>query len=143
MNDTERLLHRLAGERDIRNLIAKLGHLADDGDNDDYLDLWAPDSTYHEADVEHSGREPQRARLERHQAASVQGVGSDARHLNTTLWVEFDDDENARAQSYYLYIRDASTGSPRIASTGRYWDRFRYANGRWYFVERRKARAFN
>ena len=133
MSDDERALDRLASERDIRNLIARLAHLADDGDIDEYLDMWTEDSTWSAGDgVQHTGREPRRARVHAHRADGTQGPGTNSRHLNTTLWVAFDDDDHARAESYFLYLRDAST-APHVKMTGRYLDRFRRTPAGWKY----------
>jgi len=129
-------LDRLVAERDIRNLIARLAHLADDGDIDEYLDMWTEDSSWSGPDgIQHTGREGRRARVEAHRADGTQGPGTHARHLNTTLWVTFDDDDHARAESYYLYLRDATT-EPQLKLTGRYYDQFRRTPDGWKYSGR-------
>ena len=134
--DTARLLDRLAAEAEIRNLIARVAHLADDGDIDEYLDLWTEDSSWGRGNGDvRTGREPRRQRVHEDRADGTQGPGTHSRHLNTTLWVAFDDDDHARAESYFLYLRDATT-APHVKMTGRYQDRFRRTPDGWKFAGR-------
>ena len=66
--------------------------------------------------------------------------------MNTTLWVQVDDADNARAESYWLYLTDANGGAagaygdhgttPIIQMTGRYVDRFRRTPTGWKLASR-------
>ena len=134
-SDRDAAVDRLLAEQEIRNLIARLAHLADDGDIEEYLDLWTEDATWTAEGVPHTGRDARRARIHAHRADGTQGPGTSSRHLNTTLWVAVDSDE-ATAQSYYVYMRDATT-APHVARTGRYYDTFRRTPDGWKYAERR------
>jgi uncharacterized protein (TIGR02246 family) len=142
-DERDALLDRLVSERDIRNLVAKVAQLADDGEVDDYLDLWTDDASWIYEGVAHSGRDALRRRVLDFRGNAIQGPGTGTRHLNTTLWVSFDDDDHARGESYFVFLRDANSGRPEVGLTGRYLDRFvRTADG-WRFAEREIVSAVN
>lgn len=131
-------LDRVVAESEIRNLVARLGHLADDGDIDVYLSMWTEDGAWGRGDgsAMQQGHEQLRARILADRAADVQGPGTNSRHLNTTLWVQIDSDDTAHAESYFLYLRDASSDKPTVAKTGRYRDQFRRTADGWKFYRR-------
>ena len=132
----ESTLKRVAAESEIRNLVARLGHLADDGDLQVYLSLFTPDAEWHTPTGEvRRGHTDILAGANERRVTGVQGPGTDSRHVNTTLWVEVGDDGTARAQSYFLYLRSCST-SPVLVSTGRYNDEFRETPDGWKMARR-------
>src|SRR5262245_22731006 len=99
--------------------------------------MWTEDSTWVGPDgVPHTGRDARRARIDAYRADGTQGPGTNSRHLNTTLWVTFDGDDDARTESYFIYLRDAAT-APHVARTGRYYDQFRRTADGWKFASRR------
>ncbi|MCH6231613.1 nuclear transport factor 2 family protein [Microbacterium sp. CFH 31415] len=131
---------RLTAESDIRNLIARLGHLADDGDPDEYLGLWTEDGVWDRGNGEaHRGREALRERVLAYRASGLQGPGTGTKHLNTTLWVSIDSDDRAHAQSYFVFLTGASNAialeldapRPQIALSGRYDDEFVRTGAGW------------
>jgi ketosteroid isomerase-like protein len=140
-------IHRCIAESEIRNIVARLGHLADDGDIDEYLSLLTDDATWASP-----GRPPRRghpdlrARILEDRAAGIQGPGRATRHVNTTLWVHVDDADHARAQSYWLYLTNANGGTagahgnpgatPSVQMTGRYVDSFRRTPTGWKLSNR-------
>src|SRR3954447_18399546 len=134
MDSTASSVQRLLAESEIRNIVARLGHLADDGDIDEYLSLLTKDASW-----QTPGRPPRvghdnlRTRIVEDRAAGIQGPGAASRHVNTTLWVAVDDEDNARAESYWMYLTSANGGSaggynagaaatPAVQMTGRYSD---------------------
>ncbi len=140
-------MQRCIAESEIRNVVARLGHLADDGDIDEYLSLLTDDATWAS-----SGRPPRqghpdlRARILEDRAAGIQGPGAATRHVNTTLWVQVDDADHARAESYWLYLTEANGGAagsygdrgatPIVQMTGRYVDTFRRTPAGWKLSSR-------
>jgi ketosteroid isomerase-like protein len=141
---------RLVAESEIRNIVAKLGHLADDGDIDEYLSLFTDDATWEQSrgGPVRQGHEDMRVRVLEHRASGVQGPGAATRHVNTTLWVEVDDADHAHAESYWMYLTNANAGTPAGAAnldgsdvpvvqmTGRYRDSFRRTPQGWKMVGR-------
>jgi uncharacterized protein (TIGR02246 family) len=116
MNDTD----RTNAELEIRNVLARLAHMADCGDPDEYAELFAEDgSWYHPHYGEMKGRsaiaDGIRARFER----GSQGPGSHMRHVLTTQWVRVDDD-HAYSQAYWITLR--AEGTPALSNMGRYDD---------------------
>jgi 3-phenylpropionate/cinnamic acid dioxygenase small subunit len=127
---------RMLAESEVRNLVARLGHLADDGDHDEYLSLWLEDGWWERPGGDRfHGHAALRARLDEDEAGGVQGPGTRSRHLNTTLWVRVDGPDEAHAESYWLYLRDAAT-EPTVKLTGRYVDTFRRTPQGWKFASR-------
>lgn len=127
---------RWAAESEIRNLVARLGHLADDGDLEVYITLFTEDAVWRGPTGTHQGHEDLLAGARQRRADKIQGPGTDTRHVNTTLWVEVDGPDTARAQSYYLYLRQAGTQSPVLAMSGRYDDTFRRTPDGWKLASR-------
>ena len=76
------------------------------------------------------------ARVKEDRASGVQGPGTASRHVNTALWVRVDGPDEAHAESYYLYLREANTG-PVVQLTGRYVDTFRRTSAGWKFASRK------
>lgn len=132
----EQQLDRLVAEAEIRNVVARLAHLADDGDLAEYLDLFTEDATWESATDRRAGREDLLAGARQRRADGIQGPGSDTRHVNTTLWVRIDGPDTATAESYFLFLADAST-APRVRLTGRYEDTFRRTPDGWKLASRR------
>jgi hypothetical protein len=146
-------LTRCMAESEIRNVVARLAHLADDGDIDEYLSLLAEDASWGTTGRPvRQGHADLRARVLEDRASGVQGPGAASRHLNTTLWVEVDDEDHAHAESYFLYITNANGGSPGstdresapvLQLTGRYRDTFVRVGGRWKLQTRRILTGIN
>ncbi|HLY83336.1 MAG TPA: nuclear transport factor 2 family protein [Acidimicrobiales bacterium] len=130
-------VQRMVSESEIRNLVARLGQLADDGDLDEYLSLWMEDGEWERPDGDRfRGHAALLARINEDRASGVQGPGTASRHVNTTLWVRVDGPDDAHAESYWLYLRNANT-APVIQLTGRYVDTFRRTSDGWKFASRR------
>jgi ketosteroid isomerase-like protein len=122
-------------ERQIRNLIARLGHLADYGDLDEYMSLFIEDAVWDFVDGSCKGAQAIRADRVHRRSLGVQGPGTHTRHMNTTLWVEVDGSDVAFAHSYFVYVRDADT-SPVIGLTGRYDDTLQRTSAGWKMAQR-------
>lgn len=123
-------------ERQIRGVIARLAHLADYGDLDDYMTLFTEDATWDLGGAVVEGAEAIRADRVSRREQGTQGPGTNTRHMNTTSWVEVDGSDVATAHSYFVFVREAST-SPVVALTGRYHDTFRRTPDGWKMSHRR------
>jgi ketosteroid isomerase-like protein len=123
-------------ERQIRNLIARLAHLADYGDLDVYMSLFTEDAVWDNTDRSCRGQAAIRADRVHRRGNGTQGPGTHTRHVNTTLWVEVDGSDSASAHSYFLYVRDAD-GTPTLELTGRYHDTLRRTPNGWKIAHRR------
>ena len=131
----EKLLRQLADEAEIRNLIARLGHLADSGDLDEYITLFADDAVWQMPTNTHRGRADILEGAHGRRRTAMQGPGTHTRHVNTTLWVRLEGPDDAVAGSYYLFLADCDT-TPVVRSTGRYEDRFRRTADGWKLASR-------
>jgi hypothetical protein len=127
----------LADELAIRSVVARLAHLADYGDVDEYLDLYAEGGTWQRPSQQErfQGAEELRAIVLKRRKELVQGPEVDSAHCNTTLWVELHGDGTATAHSYYIFICDGRS-APIIRSTGRYEDRFVKTDAGWKLASR-------
>ncbi|QTV79056.1 nuclear transport factor 2 family protein [Microbacterium sp. NIBRBAC000506063] len=139
-------LRRVRDELEIGRLLARIAHLADDGDPEDYITCFTPDAVWDLADASDLPLDVQRIQgheallagvLER-RAARVQGPGSHTRHDISTSVVEIDGDA-ASARTYFRYYRDTD-GIPALVAIGCYDDRLlRTAEG-WRLHHRRISR---
>jgi 3-phenylpropionate/cinnamic acid dioxygenase small subunit len=143
---TELAIERLADEMEIRNLVARLAHLADMAENlDDYLACFTEDAVWLFPGDDREGLALSESRTEGHEAIRAdrlsrradrfQGPGTHTRHVNTTLAVRVHDHETAEAESYWLFVTD-TTGEPRVRSIGHYLDRFVHTDEGWKFASR-------
>jgi ketosteroid isomerase-like protein len=131
------LLQRAADEADIRNVIARLAHLADDGDLNEYVLLFTDDGTWERPGEKIRGRQDLLAGARQRRESGIQGPGTNTHHVNTTLWVQLDGADEASAQSYYLMVGDTDTAAPAIRSIGRYLDTFRRTAEGWKLASRK------
>jgi ketosteroid isomerase-like protein len=135
---------RVAAELEIRNILARLAHLADRGETDTYVALltddivWAmpANPTIGLAASERRGRdEIARGQRER-MAAGHQGPGSNTMHVVTTIAVDVaPDGDLALAESSFQYWGDTAT-APAIRNMGRYRDELRRTPDGWKLARR-------
>jgi hypothetical protein len=140
---TDHEVRRLADELEIRNLVARLPHLADGSEDlDEYLSCFTEDAVWefpgdgdglsHARNV---GRQAIAADRQERRDDKFQGPGTHTRHVNTTLLVRVGDDDTAEAESYWLFIGD-TIGQPAIRSMGHYLDRFQRTEAGWKYTSR-------
>jgi uncharacterized protein (TIGR02246 family) len=129
---------------EIRTLLARLAQLADSGDLDTYLSLFAPEAEWVIPEIPQTGVPSSVRRgvdeiaagVRERRAAGVQGPGSNTAHLVTTIAVAFDaDGATAVADSTWMFLADTST-TPRIQSFGRYHDTLHRLDGAWRLARR-------
>lgn len=132
----------VADELAIRNLIAAVAQLADAGAVDDYLALFTDDAVWEMPDnptvgvgaSRRTGRDEIRAGVVERRDAGVQGPGSHARHVITTVRVAVDGD-TATGQIYWLFYGDTAT-APVLRSMGQYDDTYRRGRNGWQLARR-------
>jgi 3-phenylpropionate/cinnamic acid dioxygenase small subunit len=136
-------IEQIAGELEIRNVLARLAHLADTGDTNEYVSLltddivWSmpPNPAIGLAASERRGRDDIAAGQRDRSAAGLQGPGSNTLHTISTISVRFDSDDAATAHSYFSFWGDTST-TPVVRSIGRYEDSFRRTPDGWRLARR-------
>jgi len=132
MSDT---LRRLADEAEIRNLLARLAQLADEGGLDDYLACFTEDATWGGVGFpERKGHAEILAGARERRATGTAGPGSRTRHLLSTSVVEVDGDR-ARARSIFLFYRDTKT-APQLDRMGVWEDGFARTRDGWKLASR-------
>jgi uncharacterized protein (TIGR02246 family) len=127
---------RVVAELEIRNLIARIAHLADHGDLDEYVSLFTEDGSWEFPGGPRRGRADILAGAQERRSQKVTGPGSATRHVITTLAVQVQDATTAIADSYFLFWRDTTT-SPILFNMGQYHDVVRRVGGAWR-IERRE-----
>ena len=132
----EATLRRIQDELEIRNLIARLAHLADDGELDEYIDQFTEDATWG------GGRHPIRRGhaeildgVRARRALGHMGPGTSSRHAVTTSYIEIEGDR-AIGFSVYHYYREVDSAAPTLRSMGVYADVFRRTPRGWRLAER-------
>lgn len=129
-------IRRVRDELEIRNLIARLAHLADDGELDEYLDQFTEDATWG------GGRHAMRRGhteigdgVRSRRALGHMGPGTGSIHVVTTTCIEMQGDR-ATGRSIYHYYRGVDTDTPTLRSLGVYVDLFRRTDAGWKLAER-------
>jgi len=132
-----------AADAQIRSLLARIAHLADDGSIEDYLELFTADAVWQMPANEavgapadrREGREDIAAGVRARRESGLQGPGTATRHAIISIDVQVRSAELAEAVSYWLFFSDTST-APRVVSVGRYDDVLHGSDGRWQLAER-------
>jgi ketosteroid isomerase-like protein len=130
-------LSAVADELEIRNLVAAVAQLADVGTIDEYMALFTEDAVWEMPDnpvvgvgaSRRSGHDEIRAGVVERRAAGLQGPGSQALHVITTVRIAVQGD-TATGHVYWLFYGD--TGStPVLRSMGQYHDTYRRGGTGW------------
>lgn len=136
MNDTEQTIWR--GDSDelaIRNLIAKIAHLADDGDLDEYMSCFADDAVW--GGGGQPMREGSKAILygaQDRRAKGLSGPGTYSRHVIATTWIEMDGGAALARSVFHFYININT--EPKLVALGVYKDTFTKLDGKWLLQRR-------
>lgn len=130
---------RISDDLEIRNLLARLAHLADDGDLDEYLQLYAEDAIWEGAAG--FGRQEGHAAIlagaRERRSSGTTGPGTHSRHILTTIDVEVDGD-HARSKSCFLFYT-GTDASPSLQVMGVYEDEHRRTPQGWRLARRSVA----
>lgn len=127
---------RTGDELAIRNVIARLAHLADDAPGlDEYLELFTEDATWDLPGAARTGRPDIAVGAVERRAEGLSGPGSGTKHVISTVAVRADGSDVATATSYFEYYADTTT-EPRVTHIGRYDDTFVRESGGWKLQRR-------
>jgi 3-phenylpropionate/cinnamic acid dioxygenase small subunit len=127
----------------VRNVLARLAQLADTGDVAAYTALMTDDVVWSlpanpavglEASQRTGPAEIAQGARDRI-AAGVQGPDTQTMHIVTTMVVEFDGHDVARARSHFLFLANTTT-TPSVRSAGRYDDELHRTAGGWKLARR-------
>jgi SnoaL-like domain len=140
-------IRRLVDELQIRNLVARLSHLADSGTDEEmeaYLQIYTPDGvwapvvpgTADSSALERRGRDDILAGVNERRAAKLQGPGSHSKHFITTVLVTFESDDVALSRSNFLVFNETDVRPPVVFSTGEYRDHFVRGPEGWNLARR-------
>jgi len=123
-------------ELEVRNLLARLARLADEGDLDEYLTVFTEDAVMElPGGPPRTGHAGLRAGAEAGRSSGATGPGSHTIHLLHQSHVVVDGDE-ATSTTAFTFLRDTA-GTPTVALVGRYHDRFRRTPEGWKLAHRR------
>ena len=124
----------MSDELAIKNVVARLAMLADDGDLVEYAGLFAEGALWEMPGNSIQGRENLLAgAIERRSAGNV-GPGTNTRHVITTQAVEVNGDE-AISDAYWQFWVNTAT-EPSIALFGTYQDRLVRTDDGWKLAHR-------
>lgn len=128
----------VAAELEIRNVIARIALLADQGDLDEYAEQFTQDSDWGFPGAPRHGRADIRAGAEARRADGITGPGSHTRHVITNIAVRVDGSDSAVAESYFVFLQ-ATTTAPTILNMGVYHDTFVRQGRAWRLARREIA----
>lgn len=114
---------RIEAELQIRNVIARIAILADQGDLDEYADQFTEDAVWAFPSAPRHGRADIRAGAEARRVEGTTGPGTATRHVISTVAVQVDQSDRATADSYFVFLQNTTT-SPTIFNMGAYHDSF-------------------
>jgi 3-phenylpropionate/cinnamic acid dioxygenase small subunit len=129
---------------EIHRALARLAHLADDGEIADYLDMFAEDAVWEMPEVAATGTKADRRAgradigdgVIARRARGVQGPGSATRHVVHTIEVTNGPDGTASSVAYWAFYH-STTSTPVLASLGRYDDEWQLTEAGWKLARRR------
>ena len=81
------------------------------------------------------GRHDIRAGAEERRAGGVTGPGSNTRHVITTISVQLGGEDDATADSYFLFYQNTTT-APTLFNMGHYHDTFARQGDVWRLARR-------
>jgi len=130
----------------IRNLMARIAHLADEGTMEEYVKVFTPDAVWEMpanpavgvGASKRVGADDIVAGAVERRAAGTGGPGSFMRHVVSTVSIDFDanDPDRANTVAYWMFFNDTST-APRLVSMGRYDTEVKRYEGEWRVAHRR------
>ena len=124
----------MSDELAVRNVVARLAMLADEGDLEEYADLFTDDARWDMPGGELQGRDNLLAGAIERRAAGTVGPGSNTRHVIATQAVVVDGDE-AASDAYWQFWANTAT-EPSVALFGTYRDRLVRTDAGWKLAHR-------
>lgn len=129
----------VADELAVRNLIAQLAQSADDGDLDDYIQLFSEDAVWGGAGFgEKKGHEEIMAGAVERRASGTSGPGTHTRHVITTTTVSLGGDRANARSIFHFYASTHAT--PTLQIMGIYDDEFQRSDSGWRLSRRNISR---
>lgn len=121
---------------DVADLLASYSRCLDTGDVDGYVNLFAPDGVLDGQAGPRSGRAAIRRVAEAMAAAAQEpGPTRGQRHFAAQPVID-GDGQRCQARSYFLLVRQSTSGEPVIRAMGEYVDECVRYEGRWVFARR-------
>src|SRR5690606_36925086 len=133
--DAQETIARVADELEIRNVVARLAQLADDGDLDEYLSLFTEDAEWQMPGAPRRGHADILAGARERRSTGTAGPASNTRHVITTLAVRVDGTSTATSDSYFLFLADTNA-APTLRLIGQYHDTFVRRSDGWRLARR-------
>lgn len=123
-------MQALKDELEIRNLQARLAHLADDGDLEEYITLFTDDAVWESGSfgTKRGIEQIMQGAIERRQGGTS-GPGAFTRHVLTTTMIELDGDRATGQSVFHFYTHTNET--PVLAIMGVYEDVFKRTASGW------------
>ena len=133
-DETDRL-GAVADDLEIRGLIARLAHLADDGELHDYIELFTADAVWGGGGQPlREGREAILTGARERRDSGLAGPGAATRHVVTTTWIEITGDSATGRSVFHFYT--GLDDQPSLAVLGVYRDEFRRTPEGWRLAAR-------
>jgi 3-phenylpropionate/cinnamic acid dioxygenase small subunit len=124
-------LRRITDDLEIRNLIARIAHLADWGtDLDAYLACFTEDAEWNFPIGARKGHADILAGAKDRRASGTTGPGSNSRHVLTNVEVEADGGDVATSNSYFVFLVETNE-QPKIFNCGHYADTWVRTDDGW------------
>ena len=125
-----------ADEWAVRNVIVRLAQYADGlGSCEQYAELFTEDAEWLMPNAPRHGRaDILEGSLERRAEGTV-GPGSNSRHVVASTAVEFSSDDEAVADSYWVYYVETNV-APRVTLVGHYRDTLQRTEDGWKMARR-------
>jgi ketosteroid isomerase-like protein len=124
-----------ADELAIRNLIAQIAHLSDNGSLDDYIQCFTADAVWGGGGQPYrEGRDEILAGARDRREKGLTGPGSNALHVTATSWIELEGD-SATAHTVFHFYTDTHA-EPRLRAMGLYEDLFVRQGAVWKLKRR-------
>lgn len=117
----------MAGDDEIRRLLAKYCQLLDDGRFDEWIDLFTADVEFVVMGMHKHGHDELRGFIEPSQQADARG-----KHMISEPWIEIESETSATATTDFAWISKQGA----VGQSGRYVDRIVNQEGRWQFQRR-------
>ncbi|MCH2171440.1 nuclear transport factor 2 family protein [Myxococcota bacterium] len=133
----EGLVQRVADELEVRNLLARLAQMADDGELDEYIQLFTEDAIW-DGGANYGSKQGHaeilagaRARRE----GGTSGPGTHTRHVITTSTVTLSGDRAHARSVFHYYVNTDAT--PALVTLGIYEDEFARTERGWCMAHRK------
>jgi 3-phenylpropionate/cinnamic acid dioxygenase small subunit len=137
---THEPLKRVSDELEIRNLLAKIAQLSDDGELDDYIECFTEDACWGGSGFpERSGHSEILAGARERRASGLAGPGANTRHVLSTCLVTLEED-TAQSRSIFLFYANTQA-TPVLELIGVWQDELERTPTGWKLARRTIVRS--